>query len=869
MASLQELILKIAAQGGTATRNEINQLNRAIRETSTQTSTSTSTMGKFGAGLQNVGGKMQNVGRTMTENVTKNIVGLGIGAIKTAMDFETGMLKVQSMAGASEKDVEVLGEKAKEMGEKTKFSATEAADAFYYMASAGYKTSDMLGAIEGTMNLAAASGEDLSNVTSIVVGGIAAFHLKATDAVKVSDLLANTARNAKTDIGGLGEAFKYVAPIAGAAGYEMEDVALALGVMADNSIDASMAGTTLRGAIVNLNKPTKQGSVWMEKLGISTIDSKGKMLSFKDVLEQMREKFKGLEKNQKIQAATAIFGKTSMAGMLAVIDSSPEKFDKMTKATTDYNGVSKEMSDIQMKGLSGQIKILQSMLEGAAIKIGNLLLPYIKQLVKFLQSLTGVFSKLSPQTKTVIVVIGLIAAAIGPVVLIAGMFISAIGAITGVLAAVSAPALIIVGIVAALIAIIAAVILKTNSWSQILAGLKKAFNSIVSVFKTVANFLSGTFKPVISAFKKSFASFDAKGIVKSFGQLKDSLGPVIEVLKTLGIVVGTIVAVQIGIFIGVWNGIINAISPFIAMILNLVGIVTSVFGIIVGIFTGDTDKIKQSFSSLVDNVIGFFYNLGYTVINLVTGFIKGIVSFFTGLYDTIVGHSIIPDMVNGVIDWFKNLVKMGISLITSIVTGVVSKFNELLKSAKSIATSIYTAVVNAFTNLVKGIAQKVSGAVKAAGDVINGIKNKIVEIASGAYTWGSNLIGSFINGIKSKIGAVGEAASNIVGTVKSFLGFSSPTEEGPGKEADKWAPNLMKMVTKGLTDGIPEITRASDMIAAKLNFIPERQVAGGSNSSVTNQNVYISIDAAHMGVDELGAALVGKLQSYGIKPKKG
>jgi len=889
MASLQELILKIAAQGGAATRNEINQLNRAIRETGSQTSTSDMTMGKFGTGLQNVGGKMQNVGRTLTENVTKNIVGLGLDAIKTAMDFETGMLKVQSMAGATAEDTKILGEKAKEMGEKTKFSATEAADAFYYMASAGYKTSDMLGAIEGTMNLAAASGEDLANVTSIVVGSIAAFHLKATDAVKVSDLLANTARNAKTDIGGLGEAFKYVAPIAGAAGYKMEDVALALGVMADNSIDASMAGTTLRGAIVNLNKPTKQGSVWMQKLGISTTDAKGKMLPFKDVLVQLREKFKGLEKNQKIQAATAIFGKTSMAGMLAVIDSSPAKFEKMTKATTNYNGVSKKMSDIQMTGLSGQIKILQSMIEGAAIKIGNLLLPYVKELVKFLQGLTGKFSKLSPHIQRIIIVIAGIAAAIGPVLIAGGMLISMIGgvittisAIAGAvaaaggitaflagIAAAASPVLVVIGVIAALIGVVALIITRMFSFKQIISGLKTAWDGVVAAFKFVVNFLVGTFTPVFEQLKKTYMAMDTKAIVEAFGNLKNSLGPVIDVLKVLGVIIGTTVAVYIGIFIGLINGVIRALAPFIATIMNLVGIVTSVFGIIVGIVTGDTDMIKKSFWSLVDNVIGFFKNLVMTVVNLVMGFVDGIVSFFKGLYDTIVGHSIIPDMVNAIISWFTSLVSKGVALISSIVNRVISLFRTLLSTAISIASSIRIGVINAFTGLINGIASKVGSAVSTATNLINRVKNAILGVASSAYNWGSNLINSFINGITSKIAAVGKAAGNIVGTVKSFLGFSSPTEEGPGKESDKWAPNLMKMVTKGLIDGIPEITRASDLIAAKLNFIPERQVASGSNSSVTNQNVYISIDAAHMGVDELGTALVGKLQSYGIKPKKG
>jgi TP901 family phage tail tape measure protein len=889
MASLQELILRIAAQGGAATRSEINQLNRAIRETSTQTSTSTSTMGKFGAGLQNVGGKMQNVGRTLTENVTKNIVGLGIEAIQSAMGFESGMLRVQAMAGASAKDTEMLGEKAKEMGAKTKFSAVEASDAFYYMASAGWKTNDMMGAIEGTMNLAAASGEDLALTTDIVTTAIGAFNLKTTEASRIADLLANTARNSKTNVAILGESFKYVAPIAGSVGYKIEDVATALGLMSQAGIVASQAGTTLRSAMVNLAKPTVQGSKYIKDLGIHVANSKGQMLPFADVMVQLRTKFKGLNQVQKEQAAAAIFGKTAMAGMLKIISASDADFNKITKATNNYTGAAKEMADIQMTGLSGQITVLKSMMEGAAIKIGNLLLPYVKQLVKFLQTLTGRFSKLSPTIQRIIIVIGLIAAAIGPVLIAGGMLISLIGgvittvtaisgavaaaggitAFLGGIAATAAPILGVVAAIAALVGIVVLIITRMFSWKQIMDGLKSAWNGVVNVFKTVVNFLVGVFTPVVDAFKKTYMSIDTKAISESFNQLKGSLGPLIEVLKALGIVIGAIVAVQIGILIGLWNGLLAAISPFISMLMNLIGIVTSVFGIIVGIFTGDTEMIKQSIGSLVDNVIGFFYNLGATVVNLVMGFVNGIVSFFKGLYNTIVGNSIIPDMVNAIISWFTNLVNTGVALISSIVNRVISLFRTLLSTAISIASSIYSGVVNAFARLVSGIAGKVGSAVSAATNLINGVKNSILGVASSAYNWGANLINSFINGITSKVAAVASAASNIVGTVKSFLGFQSPAEEGPGKEADKWAPNLMKMVTKGLTDGIPEITRASDMIAAKLNFIPDRQASGNSNSSVTNQNVYISIDAAHMSVDELGTALVGKLQSYGIKPKKG
>jgi TP901 family phage tail tape measure protein len=921
MASMAQMVLKILVQGADTARSAVSGLGSDVNRLSGHTSGTNTTMGAFGSTLTNIGGSMQNAGRTMTNTITRGVVELGLGAISAAMDFEKGMLRVQAMAGATAEDTVKLGDKAKEMALKTKFAATEVADGFYYMASAGWKTSDMLVAIEGTTALAAASGEDLAKTTDILVGSIQAFGLKASDASRVADVLANTARNSNTNVAMLGQAFKYVAPVAGALKYSIEDVNLALGIMASNNIKASQAGTTLRAGLVRLSAPPKAAAVAMKDLGISVTDSKGKMLPLAGVIDQLRDKFKGLNPQQKTAAANAIFGKTAMAGWLAIINSSPETIKKMTDATTNYNGAAQNMADIQLQGLSGQMQILKSTIELVAIKMGDLMVPYVKLLAQWLNTLFTNFQKVSPSIQRMIVVIGIIAAAMGPVLLVGGLLVSAIGSIVtavagiagavtaaggitaflGGIASAAAPVLIVVGIIAALVAVVALIITRMFSWNQILAGIKSAFNSLKSAFMFVVNFLKDTFTPVVESFKKTFMAMDTKAIVKSFNQMKDSMGPLIEIIKAVASIIGIALAAAIGIIVGVLNGLLAALAPFVAMLMNIIGVVTSLFGIVVGVFTGDMDMINKSVDSLCANVIGLFYNLGMTVYNFVMGFVDGIVAFFTGLYTTLVGASIIPDMVNAIIMWFMNLITQAfalfntmlttlISIVTSIYTGVVnlitymvtgvvslisgivttvsSLFRTMLSTVVSIATSIYTSVVNAFTNLVSGIAGKVSSAVTAATNVINGVKNAIATVASNAYTWGANLIQTFINGITSKIAAVGNAVGNVVGTVKSFLGFQSPAEKGPGAEADEWAPNLMKMVTGGLLDGLPEITRASDLIASKLNFIPARQVANNSGNT-TSQSVVINIDAAHMGVEELGNALVGKLQNYGIKPQKG
>ena len=241
-----------------ATEQELKNLAREAAEAN-------ATLNKIdsaGKTLESVGGKMSAVGSTLTRNVTAPIVGIGAAAVKTTADFDSQMSKVSAISGATGKDFDALREKAREMGAKTKFSATEAGQGFEYMAMAGWKTGDMLDGIEGIMNLAAASGEDLGTTSDIVTDALTAFGLSAKDSGHFADILAAASTNANTNVSMLGESFKYAAPVAGALGISAEDTSVALGIMANSGIKASQAGTALRTGLSNMAKPTKQIHIW-------------------------------------------------------------------------------------------------------------------------------------------------------------------------------------------------------------------------------------------------------------------------------------------------------------------------------------------------------------------------------------------------------------------------------------------------------------------------------------------------------------------------------------------------------------------------------------------------------------------------------
>lgn len=323
------------------------------------------------AGLSKLSGIAQSgIKGTLTAIASAGtaLAGLGGAAIKIGADFEEGMSEVQAISRASASDMELLKEKAKEMGAETKFSATESAAAFKYMAQAGWNTEDMLNGISGVMSLAAASGEDLALTADIVTDSLTAFGLEAKDAAHFSDVLAMTANATNTDVANLGYTFKYVAPVAGALGYSIEDMSVAIGLMANSGIKAETAGTALRATLTNLAKPTQQMTGYMEELGISLTDAQGNVKPFNEVMIDLREGFEGLTEAQKAEYAAGIAGKEAMSGLLAIVNASDEDFAALTEQINNCNGAAEGAAKIMQDNLKGSVEQLGGALETLGIE---------------------------------------------------------------------------------------------------------------------------------------------------------------------------------------------------------------------------------------------------------------------------------------------------------------------------------------------------------------------------------------------------------------------------------------------------------------------------------------------------------------------
>lgn len=359
-----------------ALQREIISCTNELKELEKQASASSVAMQKIsaaGESLKNVGDKISSAGQALMPLSTA-AAGLSAGIIKTTADFDASMSKVAAVSGAAGEDFDKLRDKAREMGETTKFSASDSAEAMNYMAMAGWKTDQMLEGISGVMNLAAASGEELATTSDIVTDALTAFGMKAEDSGRFADILASAASNANTNVAMMGESFKYVAPVAGSLGYSAEDVAIALGLMANSGIKADMAGTSLRNMFQRMAKPTKESAMAMDRLGLAIDDGEGNMYSFREIMDQLRQGFvdinmpieeydrqieqldadleagrikqKAYDKEieelnkqafgaagaEKARAAAMLGGTRAMSGLLAIANASEEDYNKLTQA---------------------------------------------------------------------------------------------------------------------------------------------------------------------------------------------------------------------------------------------------------------------------------------------------------------------------------------------------------------------------------------------------------------------------------------------------------------------------------------------------------------------------------------------------------
>lgn len=785
---------------------ELKEATEKLRALERQQQAMNTTMGKIGSKFseigpkfQEIGQKMQSVGRSMSMYVTAPIVAGFGAAAKKSIDFDDSMRKVKATSGATGSEFQQLRDKALEMGAKTKFSASESAEALNYMALAGWDTKDMLGGIDGVMQLAAASGEDLGQVSDIVTDSLTAFGMKAKDSGRFADVLAQTSSKANADVRGLGEAFKYAAPVAGALGYTVEDTSIAIGLMSNAGIKGEKAGTALRTMFTNLAKPTKAMQNKMEELGISITDSNGKMLPMRDVMDQLRDRFKNLSKDQQASAAATIFGKEAMSGALAVINASDEDYKKLTKSIDNSTGAAKRMSDEMEGGIGGSIRQMKSALESLAISIGDVLAPHIKRAAETLGNLAQKLSDSPGWVKTAIVSVGLFAAALGPAILVTGMFTSAIGSIMTTLGPVmtgiakaggvmnflgnkapfAAKGLTLVGgafkfmlgpvglAIAAIVAIGTAFVIaykKSETFRNIvhsvidpvMNGLKKMWDVANQIFNALGSLLSGKTLPTVDLLSKIMPKETARKVTVTLMQIRQ---------------------VFIDAFKGIWSYIQEIgkkLSDFwkengdtiIQALANIWSVTSTVFIEIKNFLW----PILQELGGLVQTL---FMNVIVPIIKIAMGIIWNVMKFLWPLIKILIVDTWnnIKNIINGSLDIILGIVKIFSGLFTGQWKQVWNGVKQVFSGALTLIWNLIQLwfigkilkVVKIFSGLFKGVISSafkhirsvISTVLKFIWSIISTIFKRILSITKTIFGAVAKFIKHIWNGIKNAIvGAV-------------------------------------------------------------------------------------------------------------------
>lgn len=741
-------------------QEQYDALRREIIETEQQLESLQGTVGSGNAKLaelsehfSSAGEKIESAGEKLLP-VTGAVVGLAGVAVKTAADFEASMSNVQAISGATADEMAVLEEKAREMGAKTKFSASEAADAMSYMAMAGWKTDDMLGGIEGIMNLAAASGEDLAKTSDIVTDALTGFGMTAKESGHLADIMAAASSNANTNVSMLGESFKYIAPVAGALGYSAEDVATALGLMANSGIKASSAGTSLRSLLTNLAKPTDTVEAAMRNLGISLDDGQGNMISFEQLMQDLRSSFGdvkipldelrasvndldsqlangditddeyskafddlmerayGAEGAIKAQSAAALAGKEGMSGLLAIVNASEEDYNKLKDAIDNCDGAAENMANVMIDNLSGQITILKSQLQELAISFGEMLMPVIKDVVGWIQGFVDKINSMSDSQKKIIGIVALVVAALGPALIIIGKICGGISAILGA--------------------------------ASKLSGLGSVISKVIGVIKGA---VSGLF-----------------GLIAAH--------PVIAVIVA---VVAAIVALYTKCE---WfRDMVNAIWQ----------------------------AVSDAFFAAWDAVCKFFTETLPSAWDSAVNFFQGIPQWWSNLWDGVSQsfHNAWSGIVNN-------------PILQSAVRTITSLWEKAKSAVSRIVSNIGKSAINGFKSMVSGIGNALSNIGNVVRNGFESAINFLTSLPQNALTWGKDFIQGFINGINQKIGAVVDAAKGIAEKIRSFLHFSRP-DVGPLRFYEEWMPDFIDGLAKGMRENAWKITKASEMLAGRIS----------------------------------------------------
>lgn len=661
--------------------------------------------------FKNAGKAMTNAGKTLSTSVTAPLAGLATVSVATVAKFDDSMSQVAAISGATGNDLERLRDLAKDLGATTRYSASEAADAMTYLALAGYDTNQILSATPSMLNLAAAAGMDLATAADIVTDTMSGFQMSAERAGEAADIFAAASSKSNTNVEQLGEAMKYASSTANAAGMDLAQTAAILGVFADSGVKGSMAGTTFNAILRDMKNKAKDGAIAVGDMSIALYNADGTMRDLGSIMADVEQATKNMTTAQRDAALSAVFGSEAMRGVNILLATGSERYKELEQAMYNSTGASQEMAETMEDNVAGAFRAFKSQMEGIMIQIGEQLAPILRDTIipllsgfgEKISNLIKWFAGLDEGTKRTIITILGIVTAVGPVLVILGKVVGAIGTMIGTFsklktawAAVTKVSNLfnasllanpITWVIAGIMALIAAIVLLWKNWDTVSQWLSDSWEwlkeTATAVFQAIADFFTGIW----------------------------------EGIKETTITVWTAIT---EFFSNTWNGIKE--------------MVLTVFQAIADFFTNIWENIKQIFNRALEAIKNIINNVWNGIKNVTSTIWNGIKSVITGIIDGI------RSVVNTSFNWIKNT-------ITNIWNGV-----------KTVTSTVWNSIVNVVTGLIDGFKNVI-------GTAFNWIKDKITSIWNSVKDTTKRVWDSMVTIIKAPVNGIIGIINGLIGAL--------------------------------------------------------------------------------------------------------
>lgn len=862
-----------------------------------------------------IGSALTGMGKVLSTAVTLPLLGIAATSIKVGNEFQAQMSRVQAIAGATGGELDKMKRQAIELGAKTAFSAKEAAQGMENLASAGFQVNEIMDAMPGVLDLAAVSGGDVAASSEAMASSLRAFGLEAGQAGHVADVFARAAADTNAETVDMAEAMKYVAPVAHSMGLSLEETAASIGIMADAGIKGSQAGTTLRGALSRIAKPTKAMVKSMDQLGVSFYDANGKMIPLREQIAQLKTATAGLTQEERNRHLVTLYGQNSLSGMLALLDAGPEKLDKMTNALINSDGAAREMAETMQDNLASKIEQMGGAFESAAIVIQQILEPALTKVVGGITKLIEAFLNMSPVGQKMVVIFAGMVAALGPLLLIAGTVMTTMvklriamqflgPAFMGTMGTIA----LVVAAFYALVAVFMIAYTKSEKFRNFIDNLAPAIKKGLGIavewatekLKVLWEWLQKAAEKV-KEFGSAISSKVANTLQQfgiNLGQAGSSIGSFISSgLERLGGAFGKVggvmsiaasVLTKVGLaFFGITGPLGLVISLVVSFLtawartgeLNADGI-TQVFDNLTSTIQGAADAINQYLPIFVQKGTEILVKLIEGIANAIPGVVSVISQVIESLVQTIstvlptilaAGVQILTALINGIAQALPTIIQAAIQIIMALFNGLIQALPTIISAAIQIIQALIQGLVEALpaiieaalqiiTGLVQGLIQALPMILEAALQIIMGLVNALIENIGPILEAGVQILMALIQGLIQMIPELIVAAIEIITTLLTSILSNLPQLLEAGVK-------LLLALIQGLIQMIPQLLAGAlqimmALLKAIVDYVPKLLQAGVQLLQALIQGIASLLGSLVSTIASMMGQVVSKIASF-------